>query len=167
MQLQIIARQVVAALGGLCAHHGVTVDTHSTASFIAAGLFFLVSLGWSLFAKAEADDAKKEIFKKLSGALASQLVAALAGWLQADAGTVADPEALILFLGNATLSHVRGHVPPPTRGQWLWLLLPSLLCLCLSSCRALTSTPADVPACLLLLEPTPRVAFKLATGHTP
>lgn len=135
MNLSILARHTIAAIGGILAHHGVVADTHSTASIIGGIIVVIISLLWSLVEKAEMADETKDIVKKLAAALASQAVAALAGWLQADAATAADPEALLLFLGNTTLSHARGHVPPAKLSQWLLLFAASaFLCGHLTSC---------------------------------
>lgn len=156
MQISIIVRQLLAALGGFLAHHGATVDTDSTASLLAGIICVIVSLVWSAMAKAEMGDATKDIVKKVAGVLASQCVAALAGWLQADAGTAENPTALILLGANATLSHVRGHVPTRT----LWLV--ACMCLVIPSC---VLTPQQQAVAQQLVIPLGQVGLKALVTH--
>ncbi len=137
--ITLIARHLIAAIGGMCAHHGVNVDASSTGSIIAALLFLGVSMLWSFAAKAEPSDDAKAVLQKAAGAFASQIVAALAGWLHVDAATAADPVALSVFVGNLTVAKVRGHVPAAKLGQWASLMvLGSLFSVLCCSCSTVS-----------------------------
>jgi hypothetical protein len=80
------------------------------------------------------DDARANV-KKAAAALASQLLAALAGWLQVDAATAADPLALTVFTANLAASRLRGVPPPAKLAQWMLFALCSSLFV-LSSCSS-------------------------------
>lgn len=131
--LLILFRHTFAAIAAMLVHHGITADAGSTVSMLAGVLVFGFVTLLSAVLKMDIDDDKRAALQKLAAALASQFVAALAGWLQADAATAADPAALSLFLGNMTLSKLRGHVPP---ARVLGLLALCSLPFALSSCSS-------------------------------
>lgn len=136
--LAILLRHTFAALAGMLVHAGIATDAGSTGSLVAGLCVYVIVTILSTLFKMELSDSHKQIAQKLAAAFASQFVAALAGWLQADAATVGDPVALSLFLGNITVSRLRGHVPPARLAQWLMLAL----CLPLASCSSFTKGDA-------------------------
>lgn len=107
----ILSRHTFAAIAAILLHYGITVDGGSTVSVLSGIIVWVFTWLASVITKVEMDEEDKQVTQKIAAALASQFVAALAGWLQVDAGTAADPVALSLFVGNLTLSRLRGHVP--------------------------------------------------------
>ena len=128
----ILARHTVAALAGMLAHVGYHADANNTVALLGAVFALSLSVLWSMVLKLEMHDTTRQAMTKLGAALASQFIAAIAGWLQVDSVTVDDPAALLLFLGNLGASKLRGVPPSAKLGQWLMLAL----CLPLVSCSS-------------------------------
>lgn len=134
-QPAVLARQLINALAGYLAFQGYHVDANSTLSFATAALCVLITWVWSLVNKQDVTDTSRETIEKTAGALASQLLDLLPGWIGADAGTVADPVALLVFGAKSVLSHTRGSLPPSTLAQWgVKIFLFAVLCSQLVSC---------------------------------
>jgi hypothetical protein len=103
-----IIRQALAAAGGFFAGHGMAVDENSLFSIVGGLLAWLIASVYSYFAKAAPDAEMKDQISKIAGALASQAIAFLAGWLQSMgyAGMIDDSFGISLFLANYGLSKV-------------------------------------------------------------
>lgn len=142
--LLILARQGLAATGASFVYNGVTIDASSTSTLFTGVLLLVASVLWSWLSKLkwvhdiDADeiitDDRKAVLQKLGAAVASQCVAALAGWLLASGfqGDANDPLAVALFVSNVAASRLRG-VPPVKVLLFALGSLPFALCSCSST----------------------------------
>lgn len=140
--LAVFIRHGLAAFAGFLAEQGIQADVSSTVSLLGASLFFLVSCGWSWFAKKPLADKPATNLQLILGIFAQQLIAGLAGWMQASGYDVnaADPTAVILFGSNLAVSKVKGVKVNATTSQWL--LVP--LCFVLIGCVGADSSPRQI-----------------------
>lgn len=126
-----LVRHLVTAAGGYVAAAGI--DGSSTTGIIAGGVLYTTSMVWSLIEKKfghlldrwqladamrdpETQQYNKQIWSMILGALTSQAVTMLTGWLLASGygGDVNDPLAVGLFLANFGLSKARGPASAKT-----------------------------------------------------
>lgn len=130
-------RHGFAALGGWLLQQGIYADANSTASILAALVCFVIAVTWSVLVKRPLEADRMKTMQLFALAIMQQLVAALAGWLQASGHQVdaADPAALTLFSANLAISKITRPdkgVPIPAAGL---KLIPLLLCAAaLSAC---------------------------------
>lgn len=103
-----LVRQGLAAIGGFFAGQGMAVDDTSMMSIVGGFIAYVIAAAYSYFAKAAPDDEKKDLISKIAGALASQAIAFVAGWLQSIgyAGGIDDSVGVSLFALNYGLSKV-------------------------------------------------------------
>lgn len=147
-----LVRHVLAAAGGYTAAAGI--DGSTTTGLFAGGVLYVSSLAWSLVQKrfgsllekwgmadVQALDAETAIYGRqlaamFFGAVTSQLVAALSGYLLAAgyAGDVNDPTAVLIFLGNLGLSKARGPASAASQLQAVKALILGFVCLSQISC---------------------------------
>lgn len=113
MKLDILIRQLLAALGGYFA-----LDTTSTPVFIASLLTIGFTVLWSWIQKANffndhitLDESVSVLLQKLLGAVVSQLIAALSGVLMTHGftGDVNDLGGVVIFGANVAASHFKLH----------------------------------------------------------
>ncbi|MES2598626.1 MAG: hypothetical protein V4662_25045 [Verrucomicrobiota bacterium] len=140
--LAVFIRHGLAAMAGFLAEQGIHADVSSTVSLVGASLFFVISCSWSWFAKKPMAEKSATNLQLILGIFAQQLIAGLAGWLQASGYAVdaADPTAVILFGSNLAVSKVKGVKLNPTTGQWL--LVP--LCFVLIGCVGADSSVRQI-----------------------
>ena len=103
-----LIRQGLAAAGGFFTAQGMVVDAHSTASIIGGVIAYLIATAWSYFSKSKVDAETADKISLLAQALASQVIAFLAGWLQqlGYTGSIDDSAGATLFLANYGLSQL-------------------------------------------------------------
>ncbi len=112
-----LIRNLLAAAGGWFASEGIAVDGTSTLSILTGLFLYLLAAGWSWWTKTTIDQSTAEKLKQFAEALASQAIAAAAGWLQqlGYTGSIDDTAGLALFglnLGLSTLSRPDKPKPP-------------------------------------------------------
>lgn len=153
--LEILLRQLIAAVSGSLAEQGLATDG-TTDSLVTAALIFAGAVMWSWFRKLEWNtnarqldvitDSRVDMLRKLLGVLVSQGLAALSGYLATHGQTVDvnDPVALSVFGVNALGSRLGAHQRLAMIGarKSAALLVASLSLLSLAACSSFTKDDA-------------------------
>jgi hypothetical protein len=137
-------RHGLAALAGYLGSKGFAPEGLLTGPLLGSLLCFGVSSLWSYVAQTDISATAGDAVRSMAASVAQQLVAALAGWIQAHGGgaeIAADPVALALFGANYAVSSIKRVPPPGTVGQWLIIALMPMMSL---SCVTQQSTQAEV-----------------------